>query len=60
MRIAVIGAGSWGTALANLLAGKGEEVTLWAYEADLVERLRIARTLIAAAAPPPITTRTVP
>jgi glycerol-3-phosphate dehydrogenase (NAD(P)+) len=40
MRIAVIGAGSWGTALANLLAGKGEEVILWAYEADLVARLQ--------------------
>ena len=43
MRIAVIGAGSWGTALANLLAGKGYEVTLWAYEAELVERLRATR-----------------
>ncbi|TFG89445.1 MAG: NAD(P)-dependent glycerol-3-phosphate dehydrogenase, partial [Gemmatimonadales bacterium] len=39
MRIAVIGAGSWGTALANLLAGKGLDVTLWAYEQELVERL---------------------
>ncbi len=43
MRIAVIGAGSWGTALANLLAGKGGEVTLWAYEPDLVERLKANR-----------------
>ena len=43
MRIAVIGAGSWGTALANLLAGKGEDVTLWAYEPDLVERLQAGR-----------------
>jgi len=39
MRIAVIGAGSWGTTLANLLAKKGLETILWAYEADLAERL---------------------
>jgi len=43
LRIAVIGAGSWGTALANLLAKKGLEVTLWAYERELVERLRATR-----------------
>ena len=43
MRIAVIGAGSWGTTLANLLAKKGLEVTLWAYERDLVERLQATR-----------------
>ena len=43
MRIAVIGAGSWGTTLANLLAKKGQDVTLWAYERELVERLRATR-----------------
>jgi glycerol-3-phosphate dehydrogenase (NAD(P)+) len=42
-RIAVIGAGGWGTALANLLAAKGEPVTLWGYEPQLVEALRISR-----------------
>ncbi len=36
-RIAVIGAGSWGTALANLLAKKGLDTTLWAYEQDVAE-----------------------
>ena len=40
MKIGVIGAGAWGTTLADLLAKKGHAVTLWAYEADLVERMR--------------------
>ncbi|HDR46950.1 MAG TPA: NAD(P)-dependent glycerol-3-phosphate dehydrogenase [Geoalkalibacter subterraneus] len=43
MNIAVIGAGSWGTTLADLLARKGHQVTLWAYEADLVERMSANR-----------------
>ena len=34
-RIGVVGAGSWGTALANLLALKGYEVDLWAYEPEV-------------------------
>ena len=34
--IAVLGAGSWGTTLANLLACKGETVRIWAYEAEVV------------------------
>lgn len=38
--IAVIGAGSWGTTLANLLAEKGYQVTLWCYEKDLAERIQ--------------------
>ena len=33
--IGVVGAGSWGTALANLLAGKGYHVDLWAYEKEV-------------------------
>ena len=36
-RTAVVGAGAWGTALADLLARNGESVTLWAYEPDVVE-----------------------
>ncbi len=40
---AVIGAGSWGTTLANLLAKKGYSVTLWCYEPDLVERMESTR-----------------
>lgn len=31
-QIGVIGAGGWGTTLANLLAEKGNDVVLWAYE----------------------------
>ncbi|MEA3362745.1 MAG: NAD(P)H-dependent glycerol-3-phosphate dehydrogenase [Thermodesulfobacteriota bacterium] len=38
--IAVIGAGSWGTTLANLLTKKGYPVTLWCYEEDLSERIK--------------------
>jgi glycerol-3-phosphate dehydrogenase (NAD(P)+) len=36
MRIAVIGAGSWGTATAGLLAKKGHDVRLWALEEEVV------------------------
>jgi glycerol-3-phosphate dehydrogenase (NAD(P)+) len=35
--VAVLGAGSWGTTLANLLAAKGDTVRLWAYEPDVVD-----------------------
>lgn len=34
--VAVLGGGSWGTTLANLLAAKGEQVRLWAYEPEVV------------------------
>lgn len=35
-RVAVIGAGAWGTTLADLLARKGHAVTLWAREPEVV------------------------
>ena len=38
-RIAILGGGSWGTALAIVLAPRFERVVLWAHEADLVERM---------------------
>jgi len=43
MKIGVIGAGSWGTTLANLLAKKNYAVTLWSYEKDLAERMERTR-----------------
>ena len=42
-RIGVIGAGSWGTTLANLLAEKGNAVDLWVYEKELVDIMRETR-----------------
>ncbi len=43
-RIAVIGGGSWGTALAGRLAAKGHDTTLWAYEPELVEEINSRHT----------------
>ncbi len=39
----MIGAGSWGTTLANLLAEKSQRVTLWVYEEDLFRTLSQTR-----------------
>ena len=39
-RVAVIGAGSWGTALGNLLAGAGHEVAMWAYEGNVAASIQ--------------------
>ncbi len=36
-KVAVVGAGAWGTALAQVAAKAGREVTLWAREAEVVE-----------------------
>lgn len=43
MRTAVVGAGAWGTALADLLARNGQDVSLWAYEPDVVESINARR-----------------
>ncbi|MBW1900912.1 MAG: NAD(P)-dependent glycerol-3-phosphate dehydrogenase [Deltaproteobacteria bacterium] len=40
MRVGVIGAGSWGTALANLLAGKGVDVHLWVREEEVFNQIK--------------------
>lgn len=41
--VAVLGAGSWGTTLANLLACKGETVRLWAYEPEVASAIAETR-----------------
>lgn len=38
-KCAVIGAGAWGTALADLLCRNGHDVRIWAYEWDVVESI---------------------
>ncbi|WP_336244675.1 NAD(P)H-dependent glycerol-3-phosphate dehydrogenase [Natronogracilivirga saccharolytica] len=40
MIVSVIGAGSWGTALSMLLAGKGHHVRLWAREPEIVNSIQ--------------------
>lgn len=41
--VAVIGAGAWGTALAKLLAEKGDRVLLWSWQADHAARVERER-----------------
>ncbi len=43
MKIAVLGAGSWGTALAAHLGDGGHETTLWGRDRDVIEELRATR-----------------
>ncbi|SFP41160.1 NAD(P)H-dependent glycerol-3-phosphate dehydrogenase [Salibacterium halotolerans] len=38
-KVAVIGAGSWGTALASVLAGNGQDVRLWTRREDHAEEI---------------------
>jgi glycerol-3-phosphate dehydrogenase (NAD(P)+) len=42
MNVSVLGAGAWGTALANLLCQNGNTVTLWGHNADHLENVRRA------------------
>jgi glycerol-3-phosphate dehydrogenase (NAD(P)+) len=39
MRCAIIGAGAWGTALADLLASGGHDVRIWAFETDVAQAI---------------------
>ncbi len=43
-RIAVIGGGAWGTALAHVLSLQGHNVTIWAHEPETVREIREHRT----------------
>jgi glycerol-3-phosphate dehydrogenase (NAD(P)+) len=44
MRCAVIGAGAWGTAIADRLARNGHAVQLWARESDVVASINASHT----------------
>lgn len=43
VEVGVVGAGAWGTALAQMLASNGQDVLLWAREAELVEEINQRR-----------------
>ena len=43
MKVAVIGSGAWGTALAMRLVKNGHDVVLWTFEKDLIESMRNER-----------------
>jgi glycerol-3-phosphate dehydrogenase (NAD(P)+) len=43
LTVGVVGAGSWGTALAGVLAKKGHEVSIWAREPEVVADIRQLR-----------------
>jgi glycerol-3-phosphate dehydrogenase (NAD(P)+) len=42
-RIGVVGAGSWGTAIADLLASRGFQVHLWVFEKDVRKQIQDQR-----------------
>ncbi|EHR59970.1 NAD(P)H-dependent glycerol-3-phosphate dehydrogenase [Saccharomonospora cyanea] len=43
-RVAVLGAGSWGTTFAKILADAGRDVTMWARRAEVAEEIRVRHT----------------
>ena len=43
MKIAVVGSGAWGTALAIRLQKNGHDVIMWTFEKDLVEQMETTR-----------------
>ena len=44
MKIAVLGAGSWGTALGQVLNENGHDVLLWHLEEDFVDKINLSHT----------------
>lgn len=42
--IGVVGAGAWGTALAQMLASDGSNVVIWAFEAEVADAINTAHT----------------
>jgi glycerol-3-phosphate dehydrogenase (NAD(P)+) len=44
MKVGVVGAGGWGTALAKLLAENGHQVKIWAYERETKEEINRLHT----------------
>jgi len=43
VKVGIVGAGAWGTAISRLLGNAGHSVVLWAHEADVVEAVRQRR-----------------
>ena len=43
-KIAVLGAGSWGSVLANMLTENGHDVTLWSRNEEQVKQLNTEHT----------------
>lgn len=41
LKIGVVGAGSWGTALANLLASKGYAIDWWVFEKEVKDQIQL-------------------
>ena len=43
MKVAVVGSGAWGTALAIRLCKNGHDVTMWTFEMDLISEMEATR-----------------
>jgi len=39
LKVGVIGAGAWGTALAHLMTDKSDDISIWAYEPEVTEEI---------------------
>ena len=42
-KIGLLGCGSWGTTLAQILAKKGETVNVWHYRKNFVDAIKVSR-----------------